>query len=315
MTSPATRFDDFDIHTTTYKRIGNHEIAVGILVPRKIKPGKHPLLVKFHGGGLILGEAVYRDWFAAWFVPLILRNDAITVMPNYRLIPEHSGKDIDEDLKDFWTWLDKDFSTYFSSIVPGIEPDFEHILVSGESAGGLLAFQSVIKGYDGGKAKAVIGQYPMTNYLRRDPDAKFMGMSSPGPEAVDKHIASMVPGTVISSAVPPTDRMYLSFAMASHNRWLEFYGSDKDLLPIHSIENAKRLPPSMILHGEQDSAVSVEDSRDFVKKVGEVLGDEVKKDVRLIIQDGEHGFDCELVEEENEWLKEGLKFVEGKWLA
>lgn len=52
-TTPATRFDSFDVHRTSYKKIGDHEIEVGILIPKDLKPGKHPLVAKFHGGGLV----------------------------------------------------------------------------------------------------------------------------------------------------------------------------------------------------------------------------------------------------------------------
>jgi hypothetical protein len=52
-TTAATRFDSFDVYRTPYKTIGDHKIEAGILVPKNLKPGKHPLVVKFHGGGLV----------------------------------------------------------------------------------------------------------------------------------------------------------------------------------------------------------------------------------------------------------------------
>lgn len=52
-TTAATRFDSFTIYRTSYKKIGDHSIEAGVLVPKDLKPGKHPLLVKFHGGGLV----------------------------------------------------------------------------------------------------------------------------------------------------------------------------------------------------------------------------------------------------------------------
>ena len=88
MATAATRFDGFNIHRTSYKKIGSHEIAVNVLIPKNAKPGKkHPLVVKFHGGGLVQGEAMYPDWFAGWLIEFILRNDGIAVLPNYRLLP------------------------------------------------------------------------------------------------------------------------------------------------------------------------------------------------------------------------------------
>jgi hypothetical protein len=52
-TTPATRFDSFHVHKTSYKRIGQHDIEVNILVPKGTTPGNCPVMVKWHGGGLV----------------------------------------------------------------------------------------------------------------------------------------------------------------------------------------------------------------------------------------------------------------------
>lgn len=52
-TTPAIRLDSFYVHRTSYKKIGDHEIEVALLVPKELKSGKHPVMVKFHGGGLV----------------------------------------------------------------------------------------------------------------------------------------------------------------------------------------------------------------------------------------------------------------------
>jgi len=52
----------------------------------------------------VSGTWDYPNWFANWLVPLVHRNSAIAVLPNYRLIPEHTGNDIQSDLASFWTW-------------------------------------------------------------------------------------------------------------------------------------------------------------------------------------------------------------------
>lgn len=259
----------------------------------------------------VTGTALYPDWFSAWHVPLIQRNTAITVLPNYRLTPEHTGNDILEDLADFWKWINGGGLTdFFASQKLAIEVDFEHMLVSGDSAGGYMALMSGIS-MPRGAIKAIIAQYPMTNYLRCDPDAPFKVDPKPPLSLVDEHIASITPGTVISSATPPA-RMELSFALAAYGRYNEFFGTGKHLWPITAIEEAEHFPPTLIIHGEQDTAVSIEDSRAFVKKAGEVVpGAEIK----FAMTDGDHGFDVEMKEDEHEWLREGLEWVESKWLA
>jgi dipeptidyl aminopeptidase/acylaminoacyl peptidase len=165
-----------------------------------------------------------------------------------------------------------------------------------------------------GKIKALLCEYPMTDYLKRSPQATLPdGQPFPPPGYIDKHVASIAPGTVISSSVPP-QRMPLTFTLAAYGRWQDYYGTDKKLYPITAVEEVTHFPPTFIIHGKQDVAVSVEDSRKFVYKLGEVLGEKIKENIRLAIVDGDHGFDIDLVEEETGWLKDGLKWLEEKWL-
>jgi cephalosporin-C deacetylase-like acetyl esterase len=56
-TTAAIRFDSFDLYRPSYKKIGNHEIEVVVLVPKDVKPGKVPVMVEWHGGGLVSNRA------------------------------------------------------------------------------------------------------------------------------------------------------------------------------------------------------------------------------------------------------------------
>ena len=49
------KFSPFDIHSTSYKTVNEHNIGVDVLVPKDLKLGneKHPLMVRFHGGFLV----------------------------------------------------------------------------------------------------------------------------------------------------------------------------------------------------------------------------------------------------------------------
>lgn len=57
--SPAAlnpeKFSPFHIYSTSYKIVNEHKIGVDVLVPKDLKVGnqKHPLMVRFHGGGLV----------------------------------------------------------------------------------------------------------------------------------------------------------------------------------------------------------------------------------------------------------------------
>jgi acetyl esterase/lipase len=323
MPAYETRFDAFNQYKTAYKTINGHPIDVNILIPKSSKPkSRHPVFVKWHGGGLVLGEAMHAPWFAHWLISMALRNNAIIIAPNYRLIPEHNGKDIMSDLRDFWKWYDEQLERFVESSEPGVELDKGKLLVGGDSAGGLVALQSALVTDIGreGRIKALLCQYPMTDKLERPFEDTFKDIPSPKSSYIDEHIASIKPNTVLSSAVPPiedlpTSRIQLSYALAAHGRWLEFYGTDKELLPITAIEGASSFPPALIVHGKQDTLVSIDDSRRFVKRVGDVLGKDIRGHLRLVEGEGDHGFDMEFAEEDTPWLRDEVKWLEGKWLS
>lgn len=52
-TTAANRFDTFNVYRAPFKKIGDHEIEAGIIIPKDLKPGKKPVIVKFHGGCLV----------------------------------------------------------------------------------------------------------------------------------------------------------------------------------------------------------------------------------------------------------------------
>lgn len=258
----------------------------------------------------VTGDCIYAPWFAAYFVPFIHRNNAVVVSPNYRLVPEHSGTDILEDFTDFWKWLhDGGLTAYLKSQNVQVEPDFDRILASGDSAGGYMALMSGLL-QPKGSIKAVLAQYPMTDSLRRKPVEQFIDIPAPPASFVDEHLKSVKPGVVVSSCAPP-ERMDLSYTLSAYGRYLEFFGSDKKMWPLHLIEEKRWLPPTWIHHGDVDTAVSIEDSKAFVAKCDAIDG----LQVRLKVLKGEdHGFDTQAKEDGNPWLKEGLNWVEGKWL-
>jgi acetyl esterase/lipase len=68
-------------------------------------PLGHPVLVRFHGGFLITGAALYPDFIPQWSLDYCRQHNAILVAPDYRLLPESNGVDILDDLDDFWKWL------------------------------------------------------------------------------------------------------------------------------------------------------------------------------------------------------------------
>lgn len=143
----------FNIFTTSYKAINDHPISVDVQIPKNAKLGKHPLLIRFHGGGLvrhlislfkkhdndsakITGASMFLGFYAPWIMDYAIAYEAVVVSPNYRLLPESTGLAIMEDLSDFWKWTLGGLQTLVSSKTGGrVEVDLSKTLVQGESSG------------------------------------------------------------------------------------------------------------------------------------------------------------------------------------
>jgi fermentation-respiration switch protein FrsA (DUF1100 family) len=231
-------------------------------------------------------------------------------MPNYRLAPEHTGDDILEDIADFWTWFRSSLPTYLASKESSISPDLSKVLVHGESAGGWCALQSILT-EPKSTFKACFLQYPVVNAFPTLPGDIIMGESLPPKEVLDEFLASIVPGTIISSVTPPA-RDFVAPMLRAYKRWGEFFGTGRHIMPDTAIENAKFFVPTHIVHGKDDTNVPVRWTHEFVEKAKKVLPE--AKFV-VVTPPGDHGFDGTVYEEDEPWLKEVLKGVEGDWLA
>jgi Prolyl oligopeptidase family len=135
---------------------------------------------------------------------------------------------------------------------------------------------------------------------------------------VTSHLATLVPGESIVTAVDPPARLDIAIAIGHHGRFREFLGGEEALYPLDVIEKkaareegGEKFPPLFIFHGREDDVVLVEGTEKFVKVLekaapgGKVL---------LKLQSGGHGFDKATHLEEG-WLREGLAFVERVWLV
>ncbi|KAJ1555933.1 hypothetical protein HK405_010328 [Cladochytrium tenue] len=200
----SPRFAAFDISWTTYKHIplagsdgSSHALKVYVMVPKRPAGNASPadadatssattepppqaqpprkVLAKFHGGGRVAGAALYPDAaFPPWLLALALQQDAVIVAPNYRLLPESSGADVLEDLRDFWRWVaaapdreeeveaaaeeggtgihrdrrhrlpSQSLRAHVIAAHPNAQLDLTRVVAVGQSAGGYLALQSAL---------------------------------------------------------------------------------------------------------------------------------------------------------------------------
>lgn len=182
---------------------------------------------------------------------------AIIVSPNYRLLPEATGKDILEDLTSFYAWVANSLPSEVSKISNSVEADLSQILVAGESAGGYLATQSAIH-FPQLKFKAIISQYGMLDMEHPHFSQAYHKEMSGEPHlpvgVVDDYRKSLRPDAVRSSTIPP-ELWSLIVETVREGRILDFLGKDKTLFPMRLLDETKELPPFWIIHGETDDFV------------------------------------------------------------
>jgi cation diffusion facilitator CzcD-associated flavoprotein CzcO/acetyl esterase/lipase len=114
------------------------EIADGVLpgaagdlkyrLYRPPTPGPHPIVVYFHGGGFVVGDAISDDPLCR---DLCVRSDAIVISADYRHAPEHRFPAAVDDAMAAVRWVDAN-----AEALGGIRGQFA---VCGWSAGGNLA--------------------------------------------------------------------------------------------------------------------------------------------------------------------------------
>lgn len=335
----ANKFTNFTIHQTTYKTINNHPIRADILIPKDAPASaatKRPLIVRYHGGGLIMGDSLFEMFFPRWLLDLATTHNAIIVSPNYRLLPETTSPEIYTDIEDFWSWLHSaTFSSLLSSTsgstsgsgpVP-VEADLNRILLAGDSAGGLLSIYTALAHPK--EIRSATASYPWINPssenfkgTRKNPP---FGNSTPESVYLE-YMAALQPGAIKSSVSTP-ESLTLMLSAGEHGHLSTLYergteGVDKNILyPTHKIEEGEGnvdfpVGGIAIIHGRQDSVVPVEDVEEFVDRA-RVIGGNLALEgpgVTLTIRDGEHGFDGDLRFDEEEWLREAFGEAVRVWL-
>lgn len=250
-------------------------------------------------------------------IDLAALHNAIIVTPDYRLLPESSGLDIISDLHNFYTWLRTNLASFLTTSFPQQKPipDLSNILITGESAGGYMAVQSILLGESKG-VKAVIAHYPMI-------DLKDAWYSEPGEKVICGQTPSFPKGwldqqleTAAKSAKPVTERIPKDgepdFFVATllEGRYTEILGSDSSLYPLENLKRIKKqgetLTPIWMFHGDEDTIIPMAGTLKFVKEAQESV-------YESIIPGAEHGFDDDSVGLDTNWVVEGRQWLKTYW--
>jgi len=358
------KFAPFSISTHTYKMVDGHPILADVFIPKSLldldrasteRSKKRPLMIRIHGGALVGGQRDHAVWCTGWLLSLAIEHNAIIVAPDYRVMPESTVLDLLDDLEDFMIWVEKELPSVIRNTTKlddkqCLDIDLGRTLIAGDSAGGYCAIQMALSHFNASSSvniRALVAIYPMLN-LRAphwtQPYAKqLMGIPQFPASVIDDHLAAIraLPAKpVVSNALMPgTPRGILGIALIQHGRMGEFYGVDAEELdtagsrrlhPEDRIKEGAKLPPTLIVHGKNDTLVPVKFTDEFVELARKlnafvVSGDEshnawkasqkVEGGLMYAKVDGEHGFDFDLDPEKELWIKDGLDFIQEVWLA
>ncbi|KAJ5753915.1 uncharacterized protein N7511_008068 [Penicillium nucicola] len=312
---------NLDLIQTTFKKVGDHEIRTDILIPQTPFDGQRPVILHFHGGGLVMGDSLFMDFWPWWLSDLALQENAIIISPNYRLLPSCTSSEISSDIEDFWKWVNSaSLPTLLSAHTTPTTADLSRVLVFGESAGGLISLNLALAHAD--EIRACAAAYPMVDpcseaFVQPRAEGPFGTMIPVG--RVEEMLDGFIAGAVESSVVDH-GRLEFMLGAATHGVLGRLYergveGLEREVrFPGVRIERVgTRLPSGgiAIIHGRQDSVVPVGDVERFVVRAREVFGDER---IVFTVMEGEHGFDTGLRLEEG-WLRETFKVAIQHWLA
>lgn len=229
---------------TSFKTVGHHQIKADVLLPPHLKPGKHPLIIAYHGGFLIAGARNFYLFMAAWVPAYAAATSAIIVSPDYRLFPSASTSDILSDVEDLWQWVHVSLPRVLSTSAPGHEVDLERILVEGNSAGGFCAAHLSMN--HAASIRAAIMVYPMLDCLGTEFPGwplESLGVTAPFTgKALDDKIEEIRRAGAVSGR-DAQDGLPLVLSILKGKKFVELFGNDERHNPLRRARDLKQALP------------------------------------------------------------------------
>ncbi|HUE83272.1 MAG TPA: alpha/beta hydrolase [Pyrinomonadaceae bacterium] len=228
-----------------YGRAGGERLLLDVSVPSG--PGPFPVAILVHGGGWSGGDksGAEKPGSGADITPWLTNARFTWLSINYRLAPRHRWPACFEDVKTAIRWVKAHAAEY--------KGDPNRIVLFGHSAGGHLVTLAATEVDDSIRVQAVVGYAPVTN-LEQDLEARG-GLSVSLQNLLDR-------------PKEPTP---------------ESLGILRAISPLNHVRPG--LPPFLLLHGDADKTVPLQQSVDFRAKL---LANGVRCDL-ITIPRGGHG--------------------------
>ena len=265
--------------TVTYREVDGHKILADVYRP--VGDDVRPVIVWIHGGALIMG---HRESIAAQIRQLAEQQGYALVSIDYRLAPETKLPEIISDIEAAFQWLAHDGAKQFHF-------DPNRIVVCGGSAGGYL---TLVTGYRAEpKPRALVAFWGYGDlvgdwYSKPSPHPRH------NPRAVTREESlQQTDGTVISDSRQRRGNGGLIYLHCRQTgTWpQEVTGFDPvtqsdRIAPFEPVRNVTRdYPPTLLIHGTQDTDVPFEQSR----MMAEQLRQHGVSHTLKPIENGEHG--------------------------
>ncbi len=265
-------------HTVTYKSVGSCAIQADVY--RLPNSTKSPIVLWIHGGALILGD---RRMIPAQHVERLLREGFAVVSVDYRLAPETKLPEIVSDVEDAYRWVRQEGSEQF-----GLDSD--RIAVVGRSAGGYLALVSGFRVRPRPTALVSFYGYGELNAPWLTAPDPFYGAM---PAVTDAEAHDAVGNEPIAQAAGMSRGAFYLYCRQQGLWPFKIAGVDPTLDPgfFAAFEPhgqvSSAYPPTLLLHGDQDSDVPFEQS---ARMAAQLKRHGVEHEL-VRIRGGGHGFD------------------------
>lgn len=209
------------------------------------------------------GSRMYEPWWPTWLIQLAQSQGAIIISPDHRLMPEASPSEVLDDVASFWTWYTGNLPNIAFSDSWDVQPDLERTICVGQSSGAFLTMHSALEHPDL-RLRAVAALYGPLAY-----DIPSLSIPKPRVVAGAKPLPPRQAEGIINSYVAknkgsirisgdPAEEWELVAAVAQQ-RWMsrnmKKYSSDHRLNLVANVKSKQALPPTWVVHGEQDTMV------------------------------------------------------------
>lgn len=253
--------------TVTFKTVGSLPIKLDLYLPSQ--PASNlPILLWFHGGGLLQGS---RARVAPHMVSGVTKHGYALVSADYRLAPQVTIDEILTDVQDCLIFVREKLQQH---VTHGTTIDASRIAVSGSSAGGYLALLAGLYSEDV-VPRAILPIYPITN-----PHGAFFANPQPIPDGhVDESVVAPYldrSAETVADSDPASSRGKFYFYMmqeANLASLLSVEAGDDTYIIAKQLKKRGRYLPCFIVHGDADRFVGVEQADEVVDALREIGAD------------------------------------------